>query len=41
MRIYELAKKIGIDNKELVERLKKMNLAVKSHMSVVDDDTAE
>lgn len=41
MRIYELAKQLGVDTKDLIERLKKMNFPVKSHMSVVDDDTAE
>ena len=41
MRIHELAKDLGIDSKELIERLKKLNFPVKSHMSSVDDDTAE
>lgn len=41
MRIYELAKELGIDSKELIERLKGMNFPVKNHMSSVDSDTAE
>ena len=41
MRIYTLAKKLGIDSKELMERLKGLNFPVKSHMSSVDDETAE
>ncbi|MBN2483834.1 MAG: translation initiation factor IF-2 [Candidatus Omnitrophica bacterium] len=41
MRIYELSKQLGIDSKELIEKLQKLNFPVKSHMSVVDDDTAE
>ncbi|MFH1767998.1 MAG: translation initiation factor IF-2 N-terminal domain-containing protein, partial [Candidatus Omnitrophota bacterium] len=41
MRIYELAKEIGMDSKELLERLKKLNFPVKNHMSSVDPATAE
>ncbi|MCM8787877.1 MAG: translation initiation factor IF-2 [Candidatus Omnitrophica bacterium] len=41
MRIYELAKKIGIDTKELIEKLQNLNFPVKSHMSVIDEETAE
>jgi len=41
MRIYTLAKKLGIDSKELIDRLKELNFPVKSHMSSVDDETAE
>lgn len=40
MRIYELAKKLGVDAKELIVKLKSMNFPVKSHMSVIDEDTA-
>ena len=41
MRIYELAKEIGIDTKELIDKLKSLGFAVKNHMSSVDTDTAE
>ncbi len=41
VRIYELAKKLGIDSKELLEKLKDLNIKVKSHMSSVDDEIAE
>ncbi|MCF7873848.1 MAG: translation initiation factor IF-2 [Candidatus Omnitrophica bacterium] len=41
MRIYELAKQLDIDSKELIKKLKSLNFPVKNHMSVVDKDTAE
>ena len=41
MRIHELAKNLGVDTKELIEKLKKLNFPVKSHMSSVDEETAE
>jgi translation initiation factor IF-2 len=41
MRIHELAKELGIDSKELVRKLQALNFPVKSHMSAVDDETAE
>lgn len=41
MRVYQLAKKLGIDNKKLLQILKDYNLPVKSHMSVLDEETAQ
>jgi len=41
MRIYELAKELGIDSKDLIEKLKVLNFPVRSHMSSVDSETAE
>jgi translation initiation factor IF-2 len=41
MRIHELAKELGVDSKELIKKLKKLNFPVRSHMSSVDDETAE
>jgi len=41
MRVHELAKQLGLDSKELVRKLQAMNVPVKSHMSAIDDDTAE
>ncbi|BDV43173.1 translation initiation factor IF-2 [Geotalea uraniireducens] len=36
--VYELAKKMGIDNKELISRLKSLGIEVKSHMSVLEEE---
>ena len=41
MRIYELAKELNIDSKELLKKLQALNFPVKNHMSSVDEDTAE
>ncbi|MCG8525764.1 MAG: translation initiation factor IF-2 [Opitutales bacterium] len=41
IRVHELAKKIGRDNKETIDILKKYNLDVKSVSSTVDNITAE
>jgi len=38
MRIYELAKKWGLDSKEFVAQLKAMGYDVKNHMSTLDDE---
>ncbi|MGD9022695.1 MAG: translation initiation factor IF-2, partial [Deltaproteobacteria bacterium] len=38
IRIYELAKQLNMTNKVLIEKLKEMNIAVKSHMSVIDEE---
>ncbi len=40
MRIHELAKELGVDSKELIKKLKKLNFPVKNHMSSVDAETA-
>lgn len=40
IRIYELAKQLNVTNKVLMEKLKEMDIAVKSHMSVIDEETA-
>ncbi len=37
-RIHELAQKMGIDNKELIARLKAVGVEVTSHMAVVSDE---
>lgn len=36
-RVYELAKELGVGNKEILEQLKKKNVEVKNHMSTVED----
>ncbi|MBH0196546.1 MAG: hypothetical protein HP494_13375 [Nitrospira sp.] len=38
MRVYELAKKLGLENKTLLSELKKMGVSVSSHSSALDDD---
>jgi translation initiation factor IF-2 len=41
IRVYELAQKMGIDNKELMARLHAIGVDVKSHSSVVDEADAK
>ncbi len=41
VRVYELAKKLGLENKKFVEDLGKEGIEVKSHMSTVDEETAD
>lgn len=36
-RVYDLAKQLGMDNKELVEKLAQAGIEVKNHMSALDD----
>ncbi|APG26913.1 translation initiation factor IF-2 [Syntrophotalea acetylenivorans] len=36
MRVYELAQKLGLDNKVLLERLKTAGIEAKNHLSVLD-----
>lgn len=38
MRVYELAKKLGIENRVLIPELKKMGVSVSSHSSALDDE---
>lgn len=37
IRIYELARDLNVTNKELVEKIRNMDIDVKSHMSSLDD----
>jgi translation initiation factor IF-2 len=41
IRVYELARDIGISSKSLVEELRNQGIDVKSHMSTLDGETAE
>jgi len=41
MRVYELAKELGVDSKEFIKKLKGMNFSLKSHLSIIDKDTAD
>jgi len=40
-RVYELAKEMGLENKELIARLEKIGIAVKSHSSTLEDSDLE
>ncbi|PJC72876.1 MAG: translation initiation factor IF-2, partial [Syntrophobacterales bacterium CG_4_8_14_3_um_filter_58_8] len=40
-RVYELAKDLGLENKELISRLGKIGIAVKSHSSTLEDGDLE
>lgn len=40
-RVYELARDVGITSKVLMEELRNQGVDVKSHMSTLDDETAE
>jgi len=41
VRVYELAKKLNMTNKEILEKLAALNISIKNHMSSVDDEQAE
>ncbi len=40
-RVYELAKEMGLTNRELISRLEKLGIAVKSHSSTLEDGDLE
>ena len=39
IRVYELARDLNLENKILLSKLNDLDIAVKSHMSALDDDT--
>ncbi len=41
MRVYELAKKLGMENKELLPELKRLGVSVASHSSALDEPTVK
>jgi len=41
MRIYELAKELDVDSKELLEQVQGLGVEVKNHMSAIDTETVE
>lgn len=41
IRIYELAKKVGVGNKDVIAELSKLGIEGKTHASAIDDDIAE
>ena len=36
-KIYEIAKELNMPNKDLIEKIKEINIEVKSHLSTVDE----
>ena len=40
VRVHELAKELGMENKELLDLLQKKNIDVKNHMSTLEEDVA-
>ncbi len=41
IRVYKLAKELGVSSKELIHKLDELGVEVKSHMSTLDDETAD
>ena len=41
MRVYELAKILGKSNKDLMKILEDLGIAVKTHMSSIENDVAQ
>jgi translation initiation factor IF-2 len=41
MRVYALAKQLGMENRDLIPELKRMGITVSSHSSVLDDDVVQ
>ena len=41
VRVYELARTLGLSSKDLMHELKRQGIDLKSHMSSIDDETAE
>src|SRR5262245_59540328 len=41
VRVYELARDIGVSSKDLMEELRHQGIDIKSHMSTLDEETSE
>ena len=41
IRVHELAKELGLSSKDFIDKLRKLKVDVKGHMSSLDDETAE
>ncbi|WP_200898513.1 translation initiation factor IF-2 [Gottschalkia purinilytica] len=41
LRVYELAKELGLTSKDLMEKISELDLKVASHMSAIEDEEAE
>jgi len=39
MRVFELAKQLGVPSKDLMKDLKGMGVSVSTHMAVLEDET--
>ena len=40
LKIYELAKKLDMSSKEIIDIAKKLNIEVKNHLSSIEDNEA-
>ena len=40
-RVYELAKELGLENRELMTRMEKLGITAKSHSSTLEDGDVE
>ena len=40
-RVYELAKELGLENKDLIAHLERIGITVKSHSSTLEDSDVE
>ena len=41
VRIYELAKDLGVSSKEIIDYLNELGMDITSHMSTVEDDIVD
>ena len=41
VKIYDIAKKINLTSKEILERAEKLNIEAKSHLSNIDESDAK
>ena len=41
IRVYELAKELNMTNKQLLDRMREIDIQVKTHMSALEDDVVE
>ena len=41
IKIHEIAKKIGLTSKEIIEKANELGINVKSHLSSIEDEQAE
>jgi len=41
VRIYDLARELGVSNQQIIEVLRELGVEVKSHSSTIDESTAQ
>ncbi|MBC7123957.1 MAG: translation initiation factor IF-2 N-terminal domain-containing protein, partial [Pseudothermotoga sp.] len=41
LRVYELAKKLNMPTKDLLQELEELGLDIKNHMSYIDEETVK